>query len=184
MTTDKHCRNFRKFLDESENANDRDLPPALQEHLGGCSSCQREWQLQRRIFVALARAPELSPAFAGRVMMQLAAEPLPKRRFDFDMLLIAGLIPLALVALWFSTQTWRPRLLAAEKLPMIFTFIQKFAQDLLQTIVGSTQQLLLKAFGAEMLAQAGQFVFIALVTLLVAKSAVLIENHIRRMFNG
>jgi hypothetical protein len=182
-----NCQVFRKFLNESESAvRSEDLPVAFQEHLHDCSSCQRELHLHQRLFASLEREPDLAllPAFTAAVMAGLPDAPLKKRRIDFEALLMVGLIPAALAALWYTTRTFWPGLLSLEELKTIYAMIERMGQDFVLLTFGKGQEVLLHAFGPEMMAQAGQVIFISVVTLLVAKSAVLLEKRIRRRLNG
>ncbi|MGH7496166.1 MAG: anti-sigma factor family protein [bacterium] len=182
-----NCLAFRKFLDESESAaRSQDLPVALQEHLLACSSCQRDWHLQQRLLAALEREPEhaLPPAFTAAVMAELPVAPLKKRRLDFEDLLMVVLIPGAFAALWYTMRTLWPHLISTEKLKTIYGIIEKMGQDFLQMMFGKVPEVMIHAFGREMMGQAGQVILISVVTFLVAKSAVLLENRIRRMLNG
>ena len=182
-----NCSAFRKFLAESESAaRMQDLPLPWQDHLHVCPACQREWRFHQGVFAALERAPELapSPAFTAAVMDKLPAAPLKKRRFDFDTMLMLVLIPAALAAFWYSLRAFWPHAISSEKLQAIYAVLEQMGRDFLQVTFGKMPEVMIHAFGREMMAQAGQVIFISVVTFLVAKSAVVLEGRIRRMFNA
>jgi hypothetical protein len=97
---------------------------------------------------------------------------------------MAALIPAALVALWYSARNYWPRLISIESLKTLVGFLDRMGQDFLHMTFGKVPEVMLHAFGREMMAQGVQVIFISAVTFLVAKSAVLLENRIRRMLNG
>lgn len=187
-----NCQTFRQFLDESENAaRVQDLSRPLQEHVRACSSCQKEWHLQQRLLATLEREPGAapSPSFTAQVMARLPAMPLPaaplkKRRFDFDTLLFLALLPAALAGLWYAAKVSGLRFIPGATLEAFYDLAVKLGRDFVRLTFGTVLEGMAQAFGQEMMAQALQVIFISAVTLLVAKSAVLIEKRIRRLFHG
>lgn len=178
-----NCSTFQRRLNEAElGRDDFILPPAWQEHLAECEKCQREWQTHNLILRGLDNdaMPLLSPLFTSQVMAKLPTGSLVKRQINFEAVLLVAAITAGLLATWFVSDGLRQSILA---------FITSAAwlesgRKILDAALWFWRQALMNTLGEQMLGKGLQILLITLVTVVVAKVAVMLDQRLRRMLKG
>ncbi len=174
------CQALRRFLDES--AEVQNLPAAYQAHVDVCAGCRREWQAQRELLAALqpGPVPPLSPDFASRVMARLPQTAPQPAWMDVETVLLIALLLAGVVTAWVSLPPSLKSLLTYQQIVSYFHPLTERLSRMASLVTGFTKSLL-HSLTNLLLAQGWKLVFISLVTLLVTKIAILLENRLKRL---
>lgn len=181
------CSTFRRHLDEAEQAHEAAaLPLALQEHLAECETCQLEWQVHgvmlRRLEGQEASLP--SPLFTAQVMARLPVPPPLKWQNSFETILLIAAITAGLLAAWFVSDGLRESVLALVANGVLSETARAAVQRFLDATLWSWEETLVNTVGEQVLKQGLQVLLITLVTVIVAKGAVALDQRLRRMLKG
>ncbi len=174
------CQAFRRFLDES--AEHQALPAVLLAHVDLCAACRREWAAHREMMAALqpGPVPELPPDFAARVMARLPQAAPRASRVDTETVLLIVMLLAGLLTAWISLPPSFKAVLAYERIAPYLDPARAWLTRMLAGVVAACNKALPESLGEQFFAQSWKLVFISLVTLLVAKIALLFENRLRR----
>lgn len=197
-----NCKMFRLQLDNLEpERNAFLLSPPMQAHLESCAACQAHWQLHRRLLAVLENdiAPVLPAEFTAKVLNRIEPAAAPARVkliFNWQRLLIyAGYAFVLGLALWVGyrnldlnaianwqnsalaqqLQQWLASIGASEVLLLLRNFL---ANSL--SLLPTTASLIEKLFGKEVLPKVLNLTMILILTYLVAKVSVFLENWLRQ----
>jgi hypothetical protein len=195
-----NCKIFRLQLDNSGwQRGELSLPPDAQAHLDFCAACREHFQLQQQMLAALEHdaAPQLPADFTAKILDRLELIVAPKIFFNWKRVaLYAGCAASLALALWFGFKNFNltaleqmlhsplarqiQQWLAAIGALEILQALQRFVTSVLSFIPNSGD-LLEKAFGKEILPRAFNLTMILMLTFVIVKASVLLENWVRQI---
>ncbi len=179
-----NCTTFRRYLNEAERASaNAALPAPWQEHLAVCASCRMEWRLHQNMLQALEAesAAMPSPLFTAAIMAKLPALEPAKKQKNYETVLLFVLLFAGLVATWFSSEGLRQSVLALGTGSSWVASLRGLVEQVLNATLWQWQEAIMNTLGAQILKQGSQVLLITLVTVLVAKGAVALDDRLRKM---
>ncbi|NUO83843.1 hypothetical protein HUU05_27520 [candidate division KSB1 bacterium] len=179
-----NCTTFRRYLNEAERAPaDAALPAPLQEHLAVCAACQLEWRVHQNALQALETESAAMPAplFTAAIMAKLPALVPAQKQKNYETVLLFVLIFAGLVATWFSSESLRQSVLALATEGAWATALRALVEQVLSATLWQWQEAIMNTLGEQILKQGSQVLLITLVTVLVAKGAVALDDRLRKM---
>jgi hypothetical protein len=194
-----NCKAFRRQLDSYEGERGViQLLPEMQAHLDSCAACRAHFRIHQQMLAVLESdaVPELPSNFTESIMARL--EPVRSRarsRLVWSRLAVyAGYAFLLIVALWFGYKNL-DSILAGQRLPgdqqiqklfdkvsaveSLQSFQRLFSN--LYSFIPITRNMIEKTLGKEVLPQAMHLLMILMMTYLVTKAAVFIEDRVRQI---
>ncbi len=179
-----NCSTFRRHLNEAEHVLESvQLEAALQEHLATCASCQLEWRIHASMLHSLAEESVLLPSahFTAQIMAKLPAFAPAKKQRSYETILLFVMIGAGLLATWLSSDSLRQSVFTFGANNAWLDMLREAGNQILGATLWKWQEVLTNTLGEQILKQGLQVLLIALVTCLVAKGAVALENRLRRM---
>jgi hypothetical protein len=143
-----------------------------------------EWRIHQNLVHALEAEIAVQPSaeFTSAIMAKLPAPA--KRRQSHEAVLLFALILAGLAATWFASDGLRQSLFAAGSEGAWLAALRAFIGQALSATVWKWQEALTNILGEQILRQGAQLLLITLVTAVVAKGAVLLDERLRRRLRG
>lgn len=173
-----NCSTFRRSLNEAESG--APLSAEAEAHAIACGSCQMEWRIQQNVTRVLETesAPQLSAQFTHAVMAKLPTFAPAKAQRNYESVLLITLIIAGLTTIWFASEGLRQSVLA---LRTESSWLAVLAHEVLAATVWKWRDALTNILGEQILQQTFQVLLISLVTAVVAKGAVVLDDRLRKM---
>jgi hypothetical protein len=199
-----NCKEFRQQLDSIEGeGRASNLLPAMQAHLDACVACRAQFRTHHQMLTVLERdtAPALPPNFTESILARLepvTARQQAKLRFAWKRVAVySGYAFLLVVALWFGFKNLDaiferqqlPQLPNEQQLQKLVDKIgaaeslQSFKRlaSTIFSFIPAIKSLIEQSFGKKILPQAVQLFMILMMTYVVAKVAIFIDERVRQI---